>query len=339
MEGARRKKPMKKIIAVFALALAVLVSAPVVHAQKGKVYRIGYLSRTSAKTYRRQVTSFRQELRKLGYTEGKNLVIEERYAAGNHKRYREMTDELVRLNLDMIVVHGLGFAPRLERAMKKVGRTVPIVFAVGVNPVGRGVVASLARPGGNITGVTDFHGELVSKRLELMKEIVPSASRIGVFSYLNNPSHPFRWKTIREAASALGVTLVRIRMREPSDIAPAFEAIKKEGAEALVIFGAPWFSARARQLAELAIKYRLPSTYGISKYPKAGGLMAYGANFDDIYRRVAHHVDKILKGAKPADIPVERPRKFNLVINLKTAKALGITIPPEVLLRATKVIK
>ena len=332
---------MSRKIAILALAALAFTFAHPAQAQKsGKVYRIGYLSPTTAIAYRNHVTVFRQEMRKLGYAEGKNLVIEEYYAAGDPKRRRKMAEEMVHLNYDLLLHHGMSAVKIAVRAMKKAGRMIPIVFSGGVNPVGQGIVASLARPGGNITGVTDFHGDLVSKRLELIKEIVPQVSRIGVIFHTRRKGQLFRLKTVREAASALGVTLVHQEIkREPDSIARALAALKKEGVEALVIIGHPYFSARAKKIADLAIKYRLPSTFVISKYPKAGGLMSHGANFSDMYRRAAHHVDNILKGAKPADLPVERPRELDLVINLKTAKALGITIPPEVLLRATKVIK
>ncbi len=330
---------MKKIIAVFALALAVLVSTPLAHAQKGKVWRIGYLNSGTARNNKRLVASFRQGLRKLGYVEGNNIVIEERYGEGRREKIPALAAELVRLNVDVIVTHGSSVPEVANRAVREAGRTIPIVMAIHADPVGTGVVASLARPGGNITGLTDAHSDLAAKRLEFFKEVVPSASRVAVLWNPATTIHPSQWKQIQTAAPKMGVTLLSLEVSSPVDFDRALAAMKKERPGGLVIFGHPSISRYQRRIVEFALNNRLPTFFSSAGHVMAGGLMSYGADFHDMYRRTATFVDKILKGAKPADLPVEQPRKFELVINLKTAKAIGLTVPPELLFRATKVIK
>jgi ABC-type uncharacterized transport system substrate-binding protein len=323
-----------------AVMLAVsLIPAPLAaEAQQAeKVWRIGFLSPYSAdfdKTWR---AAFKLGLRDLGYVEGKNLVIDERHAKGRDDRFPELAAELVRLKIDIFVVHG---TPQAVRAAEQASSAIPVVFVANPDPVGIGLVSSLARPGGRVTGLSDFHSGLVGKRLELLKEAVPSISRVAV---LHNAT-PLSLNALRDAqaaASTLRLTVVPIEIRqgpEPKDIDGVFTTIKRERAEALnVLFGAQ--NVHVGRVAELAIKHRIP-TFGNTRVSADNGyLMTYGANFPDLYRRAAGFVDKIFKGAKPTDLPVEQPTKFELVINLKTAKALGLTIPPSVLGRADQVIE
>ncbi len=308
---------------------------PVDAQQAGKVYRIGYLSRASAQAYRKQLAAFQQGLRDLGYVEGKNILIEERYAVGRKERLPELAAELVRLKVDIFVVQG----GQTARAARQKSKVIPIVFAIAADPVGMGVVASFARPGGNVTGLSDFHGDLVTKRLELLKEVVPSASRVAVLWSPDTRTHVLQLKDLQAAAPALGVALLPLEVRGPEDFDRAFSAIRKDHPDALNVLGGPLNTRHLRQIADFALKSRLPAIYTIVKFPNFGGLMSYGTNFDALYRRAAYYVDRILKGTKPADLPVEVPTKFDLVINLKTAKQIGVEIPPSVLFRADKVIK
>ena len=328
---------MFRKLAILVTAFAILVSAiPAEAQQSSKVHRIGYLSAGSAKAFKDWVDSFRQGLRELGYVEGKNIVIAERYAAGRRKRLPELAAELVRLGVDVIVAH-CG-ALDADRAAKKAGRTIPIVFAVSADPIGAGYVASLARPGGNITGLSDAHSDLVPKRLQLLKQVVPSASRVAV---LFDPTSPTarQLKALQTAAPSLDMTILPFGVKVPGDFDRTIAAMRTERPGALVIIGTTIMASNLGRVAEFALKNRLPAIFTIVKFPKVGGLMSYGTNFNHIYRRAAHYVDKILRGAKPADLPVEQPTKFDFVLNLKTAKALGITFPPSILLRATKVIE
>ena len=296
--------------------------------QAGKVYRIGYLSQDSAKRDKRLLAAFRHGLQELGYLEGKNILIEERYSEGKRHRLPALATELVRLKVDIIVA--AGGVP----AAKNATSTIPIVMTYSADPVGSGYVASLARPGGNVTGLSDFHGDLISKRIELLKEIAPSASPVAV---LFPPRFLRSFKNIQDVAPALGVSVLRWEVKGPGDIDRAFTAIRKErpGGLLQVAGVGRW----RRQILNLAAKSKLPAIYTHGGWVAAGGLMSYGSSWPDLFRRAATYVDKILKGANPADLPVEQPIKFDLTINLKTAKALGITIPPEVLYQATKVIK
>ncbi len=334
MEGGR-EKTMKKIIAVFALALAVLASVSLVGAQQGKVYRIGFLAVGQTRIYTSYLAAFRQGLRELGYVEGKNIVIEERFAKGRRKRLPALAEELVRFKADVIVVQG--GAP--ARAADKAGRTIPIVLAVQSDPVGTGLVASLARPGGNITGMSTYHTDLVPKRLELLKEIAPSATRVAVLWAPAASSHPGQWKLIQSVAPGLGVTLLSLEVSRPEDFDRALATMRKERPGGLVVFQAAQIEKYLKQIVKFSLKSRLPVIYAHGRWVTRGGLMSYGSDHGDLYRRAATFVDKILKGSKPADLPVEQPKKFELVINLKTAKKIGITVPPGLLFRATKVIK
>jgi len=330
---------MRKTAIVFALALAILAAPlPAATQGAGKVWLIGFMSRGNAEIYRSRMDALRQGLRELGYAEGKNIVIEERYAGGKADRHREQAAELVRLNPHVIVTHG---DPTVaDRAAKAASRGIPIVMAVIANPVEAGFVASLARPGGNITGLSDFHTALIGKRLELLKEAVPSASRVGFLWHSGTPHGPLQWKNLQAAAPGLGVMMLSFDIRGPGGVDRALAAIRKERPGGLLVQGSgSLIGPHSQRIVAFAIENRLPTSFTTKKRVAMGGLMSYGANHHEMYRRAAAFVDKILKGSKPADLPIEQPRKFDLVINLKTAKALGITIPPEVLFRATRVIR
>ena len=304
----------------------------------GKVYRIGYLSTGSASaTYLRPLEAFRQGLRELGWVEGKNIVIEYRYAEGRIDRLPGLAEELVRLKVDIIVASPTPSA----LAARDASRTIPIVGLSLTEPVALGLVASLALPGGNVTGVTyAVDTDIFGKQLELLKEVVPKVRRVAVLSNpTGSPAYPLTMSNVKAAARSLGLQLQLHEAREPGEIAGAFVAMAKERAVALLVFGDPMFFVHRGRIADLALKNRLPSMSTQWQWVEAGGLMAYGPSFPDLWRRAATYVDKILKGAKPADLPVEQPAKFELVINLKTAKALGLTIPPSLLQRADEVIQ
>src|SRR2546422_5878287 len=302
-----------------------------------KVRRVGYLNPGSSSDPLRQrrLEAFRQGLRELGYVEGQNIAIESRWAEGKYDRYPALAADLVRLKVDVIVAQG-GAA---TQAAQQATRTIPIVMSLVLDPVGIGLVPSLARPGGNVTGTSFMGPDLVGKQLQLLKEVVPKVSRVAL---LRNPANPASAPGLREAeatARALGVRLQALEARNPQEIDSAFAAMTRERAGALVIFPDPIFGNQRRQIAELAAKRRLPAIHGgLPEYAEAGGLMVYGPNELDLNRRAAIYVDKLLKGAKPADLPVEQPTKFELVINLRTAKAIGLTIPPSLLQRADQII-
>ena len=323
---------------VFCCALCALLFAFCSSAwaqQSSKIPRLGYLSYGSVEIDKSLLAALQQGLRELGYLEGKNILIEQRYAAGQSDKLPELAAEFVRVKADVIVVTGDPAA----HAAKKATAAIPIVIVTSPDPVGTGLIASLAHPGGNVTGLSDFHGGVVTKRLELLKDVAPLASRIAVLLNPANPSNPIQLKDIQAAAPAFRVTLISLEVKGPDDIDPAFTTIVKQRLGAVLVLGDRLFATHQSQIIKLAVKNRLPTIYSQSLYVEAGGLMSYGANFTDQYRRVAIYVDKILKGAKPADLPVEQPKKFELVINLKTAKQIGLTIPPNVLARADRVIR
>jgi putative ABC transport system substrate-binding protein len=322
---------MRKKILLFFLATLVLAALHLAEAQQPKkVSRIGILADVNTP----QVDAFRQGLRDLGYVEGQNLLIEHRYAEGNRDRLPELAAELVQLKIEVLVSVG----PVTPYAAKSV-KTIPVVFGYSGDPVDAGIVASLARPGGNVTGMTFFAAVLAGKRVELLKEATPRISRLAV---LANPGHAGEQLELREtqaAARAFGVALQYLTVRTPKDFNDVFDAITKEHAEGLNTFPDALTLAHRKEIAEFSSKNRLPSISGWSQFADAGGLMTYGPNLVDSFRRLAVFVDKILKGTKPADLPVEQPTKFEFVINLKTANQIGLTIPPTVLYRADKVIK
>jgi len=323
---------MHKQILFFVLAIALLSPPRLAEAQKpAKVARIGFLAPESKASGRRE--AFRRGLRDLGYVEGQNIVIEWR-GAEDRSRLAELAAELVREKVDVIVTQGRATVPARNAA-----GSVPIVFGFSGDPVEAGLVGSLARPGGNMTGITFLAFELVGKRLEILREAVPRVSRVAV---LASPAHPGEQRELSETQStarAVGATLLYHQVRTTADVDAALDAIMKGNANALLAFPDPVTNAHRKQIAEFAAKQRLPSVFGWSDYVEAGGLMSYGPDHNALWRRLAVHVDKILKGAKPADIPVELPMKFELVINLKTAKQIGLTIPPNVLARADRVIR
>jgi putative ABC transport system substrate-binding protein len=282
-----------------------------------------------------RVEGFRQGLRDLGYIEGKSILIEYRWAEGKPDRVSELAAELVRLKVDVIVAVGSPAALPAKQAT----RTIPIVFPLHSDPVGTGLVASLARPGGNITGLTSLGLEISGRRLELVKEAVPRLSHVAVISNANNPDHGSVLNGVKATAVSLGLQLQPLELKGPEEFESAFSTVNKMRAQALLLLPDETFNTRRGQVSALAIKGRLPTIFYNSDWTKDGGLMSYGVDVPDMFRRAATYVDKILKGAKPADLPVEQPIKFEFVINLKTAKQIGLTIPPNVLARADRVIK
>ena len=301
--------------------------------QPGKGYRIGYLGATTASSYARHVEALRLGLRDLGYVEGKNLTIEYRWAEDKYDRLPDLAAELVRLKVDVIVTH----TTPGTLAAKHATTTIPIVMAISGDAVATGLVASIARPGGNITGSSFFFPELNAKRLELLTEARPTARRMAALVNPINPAHALALKARESLAAALKVELEVVEVRAPQDVSDIFSAMVKRRVEAISVLDDPMLIANARQIADLAVSTRLP-TIGFREIVDAGGLIAYSVDFPAAWRRAAGFVDQILKGAKPADLPVEQPTKFDLVINLKTAKALGLTIPPSLLQRADQVI-
>jgi len=317
-------------------ALILLVSATLVEAQQPtKIPLIGFLSGSFPSTSPARREAFRQGLRELGYVEGKNIVIEQRYADGKFDRLPALAAELVRLKVDIIVTAG----PQSTRPAKQATSTIPIVMALDPDPVGNGFVASLARPGGNITGLSSLAPEISGKQLELLKEIVPRLSRVAVFGTSINSGNAQTLREVELAAKAFGVKLQYLDVLSPKNIETAFRAASKGRADAVLMLPGSVLVLQRAQLADLAAKNRLPAIYPQPDYTEAGGLVYYGANTADLFRRAATYVDKILKGAKPADLPVEQPTKFEFIINLKAAKQIGLTIPPNVLARADKVIR
>ena len=321
------------LISILAFGL-LAASLPAEAQQAGKVYRIGYLAPVSASPFSPRTKAFREGLRELGYVEGQNIVIEYRAAEGKRNRFPELAAELVRLNLDVI----FAYSTYAVRALKNATTTVPLVTVSG-DPVQAGFVASLVRPGGNITGLANLTPELAGKRLELLKEVVPQISRVAVLWNPDNPIAGLRMRETEVAAKSLDIKLQPVAVRKPNDFERAFSAMKKGNAGALFPLRDVIVQRQLKQIVELAAGNRLPGMYDHRRFVEVGGLMSYGTQIDDLDRRAATYVVKILKGANPADLPIEQPTKFELFVNLKTAKQLGLTIPPEVLFRADKVIK
>jgi ABC-type uncharacterized transport system substrate-binding protein len=325
---------------VLGLALSAMLFAlcpPVDAQQTGKVFRIGFLDQSTASGSAVLVEAFRQELSKLGWIEGKNITIEYRFAEQKNERLPELAADLVRLKVDLIVVSG---APSMS-AVKKATTTVPLVIAGG-DPVGLGMVASLARPGGNLTGLSSLSAELNTKRLEVLKDAVPKLSRVGLFrlSGDNLIGQDLQLKELRPAALTLKLKLEEIETQlDPKSLESAFQTAKQKQVNAIMTTTTRNFFAERKRIVELAGNHRLPAIYFQKEFVEEGGLMSYGADYTDLYRRAAVYVDKILKGAKPADLPVQQATKFEFVINLKAAKQIGLTLPPNVLARADKVIK
>jgi putative ABC transport system substrate-binding protein len=302
--------------------------------QAGKVHRIGFLGSATAAGSAKAVESFRAGLREFGYVEGRNIGIEFRWAQGNYDRLSDLVADLIARNVDVLITHGTPGT----RAAKQATTTIPIVMAISGDAIATGLVSSLARPEANLTGSTYFLPQLNAKRLELLKEVFPSISRAAALSNPDNPVSRPIIPAMQAAAASLSVILEVVRAQGPSEFSPAFAAMTKSRVGSVVVTEDGEFAASFRTIAALALVNKLPSI-GAREYAEAGGLIGYGVNILDLYRRAAYFVDRILKGAKPADLPVEQPTKFELVINLSTAKALGLTIPPTLLSRADEVIE
>jgi len=323
---------------VITLGAGALVAPLACFAQRpDRVWRVGFLSARSRPVSldSDEYSGFPQGMRELGYVEGKNLMIDWRYAEGKYERLTELVAELVRLKVDVIVAAG---SPVISAA-QKAGASVPIVAVNAQDPVGSGFIKSLARPGGNITGLSSLASDIGPKHLEMLLGMVPKLTRVAVLVNFDNPSHSVTLKNIQAAAEKANAKAFPVDARTAPEIEKAFSTMAREKAGAVIVARDALFLQQARQIAELAAKNRLPTISGIREYMEAGGLIIYGPNSTDSFRRAATYVDKILKGAKPGDLPVEQPTKFELVVNMKTAKALGITIPQSILISADKVIE
>ena len=301
--------------------------------QTGKLPTIGFLGTATASTFGPWTAAFVQRLRELGWIEGRTVAIEYRWAEGRDERYTEIAAEFVRLKVDVIVTSGAAVV-----AAKQATSIIPIVFAVANDPLGTGLVANLARPGGNVTGMSNQQNDVAGKRLELLREVVPGLRRLAVMANVGYPASVLDMREVQATASRLGLQVITSEIRRAEDIAPAVEALKGR-AEALYVCADPLVTTNRTRINTLALGARLPTVHGQRNNVEAGGLMSYGANFPDLYRRAAEYVDKILRGAKAGDLPVEQPTKFDLIINLTTAKTLGVTIPESLLLRADEVIE
>lgn len=312
-----------------------LTTACPTQAQQPKVARIGYLAVSTASAHAPRVAALRQGLRERGYVEGQNIVLEFRYAEGNSDRLQELAADLVRLKVDAMVTTGTEGA----LAGKNATSTVPIVMATGDDPVARGVVASLAMPGGNITGVSSDAGEIAGKRLEVLKQTVPSLTRVGVLWYARDPGAAANFEETQAAARALRVQVRSLEVGRPVDFDTIFRSAIAGRVQGLAVLSSGVVNTYRRRIVEFSIKNRLPAAFAQAAFVDTGGLMFYGPNTAGQYRRVAYFIDKILKGTKPADLPIEQPTKFEFVINLKTAKQIGLIIPPNVLARTDRVIR
>ena len=319
----------------FITLVGAAATAPLaVRAQQPKMPTIGFLGANAASAQTQWTAAFVQRLGELGWIEGRTVSIEYRWAEGRSERYTEIAAEFVRLKVDLILTAGNEAAI----AVKQATSVIPIVFAVAGDPVGTGLVASLARPGGNVTGLSLQFTDLAGKRLELLREAIPSLRRLAIMANISSPNAVKEAREVQAMARTLGLEVSTLEIRHAEDIAPAFEALKGS-ADALYTCGDPLLNTNRIRINTLALVARVPTTHGLREHVEAGGLMSYGTNFTDLFRRAADYVDKILRGTKPADLPVQQPIKFELVINLKTAKALGITVPPSLLARADEVIE
>jgi putative ABC transport system substrate-binding protein len=299
-----------------------------------KVYRIGYLGTAATPGTQPEWNRFQARLRELGYIDGQNMVTEFRSSEGREERFPALAAELVDLKVDVIVAPGTAAA----RAARNATATIPIVTVLVSDPVGLGLVASLARPGGNITGMSSAATDIAGKQLQLLKELMPGLSRVAVLWTSTTPAHPLTLKEVEAAAKTLQLQVRTFDVRTPESLERSFRAIRGQRAEALMPLDGPFMFVQRRRIVDFAAKNRLPSVCSSRAYPDVGALMSYGPSFSDLYYRAATYVDKILKGAKPGDLPIEQPTKFDLIINLKTARALGLTIPPSLLQRADEVI-
>ena len=325
----------KNVIRLVLSAMLVALCSPAEAQQPTTIPRIGFLITSSPSAMAPRLDAFQQGLRELGYVEGKNLVIERRHADGKSDRLPALAVELVNLKVDVIVTSG----PTATRPAKEATSSIPIVMTFDDDPVGSGFVASLARPGGNITGLSTLSPEISGKQLELLKEIVPRLGRVAVIGTSTRQGTAQTLKEMELAAGAFGVKLQYLDIQIPQDIETAFRVASKERADAVLVLQSPVLYSQRAQIADLALKSRLPAISSRREFVEDGGLMSYGVSTFDLDRRAAAYVDKILKGAKPAELPVEQPKKFEFIINLKAAKQIGLTIPPNVLARADKVIR
>jgi putative ABC transport system substrate-binding protein len=327
---------MRRTLTILAVGPLLFALCSVTEAQQAKIPRVGFIGASSPSTAGPWLEAFRHGLRDLGYTDGKNITIDVRWAEGSAERFPEIIAELSRLNMDVMVISGATGA----RAAKNARISIPVVFAAVTDPLGHGIIESLARPGGNLTGTALAVGEgFAGKRVELLKETAPNTARMAVF---RNPTHPVAETFLREAQAAghaLGVKLDFFDVKDPGQLDGAFAKIEKESAGALIVTPDPLFGTQRTRIVDFVMRRRLPSMFFYKEFVDIGGLMSYGPSFLESHRRAAFYVDKILKGARPAELPVEQPTKFELVINLKTAKQIGLTIPPSVLARADRVIK
>jgi len=304
--------------------------------QPGKLVRIGLLDyAASDPAGMARWKAFRERLRELGYVEGQNVVFESRWGNGQVGRLPSLAAELINVKVDIIVTAGSEAA----LAAKQATSSIPIVTATGADPVQLGLVAGLARAGGNVTGVTSIQSELSGKRLELLKQLIPRASRIAILWDADNHASALNVRDTEAAVKSLGIVLQSFGVRSPKEVDAAYSAMKRDHAAAVILVSSPAFMGNRRRIVDLAVTHRLPMAVGSREYAEAGGLLSYGTDYPDLFRRAAVYVDKILKGARPADLPVEQPTKFELIINLKTAKALGLTIPQSLLQRADEVIQ
>jgi putative ABC transport system substrate-binding protein len=328
---------MNHKVLLFLIATSVLICFHIAEAQQTKkIPRIGYLAAGSLAQNSRSYNAFQQGLRQLGYVDGENIVIEYRWAEGKLDRLPELAAELVGLRVD-ILVSGAGNA--VTRVLKQATTSIPIVMTVGSDPVAAGLVSSLARPGGIVTGLTSITGDLSGKRLELLTETIRKLTRVAVLYDPGDPAKLVEFKETQVAAQALGVQIQRVEVQKAEEIGRAFSSVVTWKGNALIVLKTALTDANHKQIVELSTKNRLPTMFAESQSVESGGLLSYGPNYPDLFRRAAIYVDKILKGTKPADLPVEQPMKFEFVINLKTAKALNLTIPQSVLFRADKVMK
>jgi putative ABC transport system substrate-binding protein len=312
---------------------AVVAPLPLFAQQQGKVWRIGFLTLTSGPD--EMVDAFRMQLRALGYVEGRNLVVEYRWGAGKEERLPELAAELVRLKVDVIVTRTTIVAAAVMRATG----TIPIVMAGALDPVGAGLIASLAHPGGNVTGLTQNATAIDAKRLQLLRELVPKATRVATLAWGKSLTKHLFLEEIRAAAKQMGITLIHQEVSTTEALAGAFGIMQRERSQALIVASGPLITNNSKRIAELTVQHRLPAMLPGRSFLDNGGLMSYGPSTIEMHRRAAYYVDRVLKGAKPADLPVEQPTKFELIINGKTAKALGLTIPQSLLLMADKIIE
>jgi putative ABC transport system substrate-binding protein len=317
----------------FIIILGGVVAWPFAADAQQKLPTIGFLGASTHSAESQGTAAFVQRLRELGWTDGRTVTVEYRWAEGRAERFAEIAAEFVRLKVDVIVTVGAA-----ALAAKQATSVIPIVFAVAADPLGSGLVASLARPGSNVTGLSVQATDIAGKRLEFLKEVVPSLRRLAIIANVGYPAAAVEMDEVQAAARTLGLEITALRIRRAEDIASAFEALKG-GADALYVAAEPLINTNRVRINTFALTARLPTMYSFREFVEAGGLMSYGPSFPDLYRRSAEYVDKILRAAKPGDIPVEQPTKFDLVINLTTAKALGITVPPSLLARADEVIE